>query len=140
MKKIFIFITFIIFSTAVFSQITGKRKGFPLAFTVNAKMSMDSMEAVLLASFMDSSITEFSSCLLADTLLLDKKFNLNKGTYLFLSLYDDRNSLQAPYESSFVVYRFSKISQWMIFLMEIKENEQQDEFNLEYGDDKLKFY
>lgn len=140
MKKIVVFLILLVCYVALYPQVYGKKKGFDKVYNVNADLSIDSIETMLLASYMDTSIAGFLIDLSVDTLVLEKKFQIDTGVYLFLSEYDDSKVLKAPYESSFVDYRFSQIDKWMVFLIKIKSKDPNDEFNLEYGKEKFKLY
>ncbi len=136
-KRIAFVLLFTLFSVNLNSQISGKTKGFQKVYKVNAELEIDSIETLLLESFSDSTINNFFTNLNVDTLVIQKKFKIDNGMYIFLSKYDDNKSLIAPYECSFVDLRFSRIAKYMVFLMYIKSSYTDDEFNLEYGQDKL---
>ena len=140
MKKVVVLLVLLVCSIALYPQIYGKKKGFDKVYKVNADVGIDSIETMLLESFMEPTIANFLIDLSVDTLVLEKKFQIDPGIYLFLSKYDDSKVLSAPYESSFVDYRFSQIDKWMVFLTEIKSKKPDDQFDLKYGKEKFKLY
>lgn len=138
MKKTFLLILFTIIVFSLNSQVTIKTKGFEeKLYKVNANYSMDSLETILLSSYLGTS-NEFLAKLDVDSLPISKKIELNEGTYIFVSQYDDAKSIRAPYSNSFIDYRFSSVYKKMIFIVKITALAEK-EFTIQYGKDKLYF-